>query len=133
MRRFWLVLGAVGCASFDAGQYAPDPGYPTEVDTGVMASDPTIDCADTMEFNWVNFGQGFITESCNGCHYSETPYRYGAPDHVVFDTSDDVWAQKGIVLAVAAGENPSMPPNGGTTDLDRLKLQIWLTCGEHGE
>tara|TARA_B100000575_G_scaffold175204_1_gene140451 strand:- start:1767 stop:2168 length:402 start_codon:yes stop_codon:yes gene_type:complete len=133
MRRIWLVLLPVGCEPFDAGQYAPDPGYPEPFDTGDVEPEPAIDCADTVEFNWVNFGKGFFTESCNGCHYSETPFRYGAPEYVVFDTSGDVWAHKGIVLAVAAGETPSMPPNGGTTDLDRLKLQIWLTCGEPGQ
>ena len=133
MIRAWLMVVAVGCQTFDAGQYAPDPGYPGVDDTG-GADDgrSAIDCSDQQDFNWINFGEGFFIESCNGCHFSETPDRYGAPEYATFDTVDDVWAQKGMILAVAAGHDPSMPPNGGTTDLDRMKLEIWLTCGDPG-
>lgn len=126
------LLVLVGCKTIDAGQYAPDPGYPALNDSG-QYGDQSIDCDDQMDFNWVNFGKGFFVESCNGCHLSETPDRYGAPEDISFDTVDDVWNQKGMVLAVAGGENPTMPPNGGTTDLDRMKLEIWLTCGNPGE
>ena len=130
--RVWLpMLLLSACETIDAGKYAPDPGYPS-IDTGTADTNEPLDCSEHPEFNWINFGQAFFLENCNGCHYSETPDRYGAPEEIWFDNADDVWAQKGMVLMVAGGEMPTMPPNGGTTDMDRLKLEIWLTCGEPG-
>ncbi len=139
MKVFCFTLGmAVGCSEFDAGKYAPDPGTPPHgnefIDTGmgVTAEPDPLDCDDALNLDWVNFGESFFIQNCNGCHHSETPDRYGAPDYATFDTPDEVWSQKGMVLSTAGGENPSMPPNGGTTETDRLKLEIWLTCGENG-
>ena len=132
----FLVL--LGCSEFDAGQYAPDPGIaPDDVvtedeDTGQPVESDMIRCDDSPHLDWINFGESFFVQNCNGCHHSDTPDRYGAPEYAFFDTADDVWDKKGLVLATAAGNNPSMPPNGGTTDEDRLKLEIWLTCGEMG-
>lgn len=133
----WLWLGALlaGCETIEAGKYAPDPGQPpgSAIDTGEPeGADAAIDCDEYADFNWVNFGNGFFIEACNGCHHSDAPYRYGAPEDIHFDDVNEVWAQKGFVMMVAAGDNPTMPPNGGTTELDRLKLEIWLTCGTVG-
>jgi len=136
---FAIVLIVVGCKEFTAGKYAPDPGVAPgdEVldDTGdgeLPAPDP-LDCEEAPFIDWINFGEGFIVQNCNGCHHSSTPHRYGAPEHAIFDTAEEVWSRKGMVLATAGGETPTMPPNGGTTDSDRLMLAIWLTCGEFGE
>jgi len=132
MRTLWLILLLSGCETIEAGKYAPDPNYP---EAGSDSADPEsgpIDCADEIDVNWINFGQGFFIENCFGCHHADTPDRYGAPEEIVFSGIEDVWDQKGMVLMVSAGEDPTMPPNGGTTDLDRRKLEIWLTCGEPG-
>ena len=130
-----MAVFAIGCDEFYAGKYAPDPGTPPgeedPSDTGGDGSD-VLNCDDAPRVDWINFGQGFFVQNCNGCHHSETPDRYGAPEDVIFDTADDVWAQKGLVLGTAGGESPSMPPNGGTTLIQREKLQIWLECGEDG-
>ena len=132
--KLWMVMiWLTACKTIDAGKYAPDPGSPGGSDSGLEDDGyGPIDCDTETEFNWVNFGQGFLIQNCNGCHHSETPDRYGAPEESVFDTADHVWMQRGMVLAVAGGDSPRMPPNGGTTDLDRRKLEIWLTCGEPG-
>jgi hypothetical protein len=133
--KLWMVMiGLTACKTIDAGKYAPAPGSSDgSVDSGLAdEGQAPIDCDAVFDFNWVNFGQGFVTQSCNGCHHSESPDRYGAPEESVFDGVGDVWAQRGIVLALAGGDSPRMPPNGGTTDLERSKLEIWLTCGEPG-
>ena len=129
-----LVL-SIGCDEFDVGKYAPDPGTPPgedrPSDTG-EEGDTVLDCDEAPLVDWVNFGEGFFVQNCNGCHHSATPDRYGAPEDVIFDTADDVWAQKGMVLGTAGGESPTMPPNGGSTVTQREKLQIWLQCGDVG-
>jgi hypothetical protein len=133
MKTLWLIALLSGCETIEAGKYAPDPNYPDM--GGSDSGDPdggAIDCEDEAAVSWINFGQGFFIENCFGCHHAETPDRYGAPEEILFSHVDDVWDQKGMVLMVSAGANPTMPPNGGTTDLDRRKLEIWLTCGEPG-
>ena len=81
---------------------------------------------------WDNFGASFILHQCQGCHASTAVDRYGAPDTVTFDTKEEVWAQAAVVLAVAAGPSPTMPPRGGVSDDDRQRLSWWLTCAEPG-
>ena len=134
--RIFILCAAVGCKSFDAGKYAPPTGDPPGSggydDTGTADPADVLDCEDQPLLNWTNFGQGFLIQYCNGCHHSDTPDRYGAPDEAVFDSVDLVWDQKGSILSVSTGESPRMPPNGGASDLDRRMLEIWLNCGEPG-
>ncbi len=133
----WFAIFSVlfGCKTIEMGKYAPDPNYPPDMseDTGPF-EDPNapVDCEESPPVNWVNFGQGFFIQSCQGCHYSEAPYRYGAPENVVFDDLEQVWEQRAMVLHTATGPTPTMPPNGGTTDLEREMLEIWLTCALPG-
>jgi hypothetical protein len=138
MKFCWLLV-LCGCTPIESGKYAPDPGsYPDEdadfdaavEDTGTFTD--VDDCEDVPLVNWNNFGEGFFIQNCNGCHHSETTNRYGAPEGVIFDTAADVWSQKAIVLYAAGGDGPSMPPQGGSTALEREKLAIWLNCGEEG-
>jgi len=83
---------------------------------------------DAPLVSWETFGQGFVTTYCQGCHASTTPNRQGAPENVIFDTEADVLTSKDRVLATTASESPTMPPNGGPSDADRAKLELWLTC-----
>ena len=49
-----------------------------------------------------------------------------------FDTAEEVWDQRASVLFAAVG----MPPHAaerGTTDIQRMKLAIWMECGTYGE
>lgn len=98
--------------------------------TTESAADP---CADVPVVSWESFGAGFVTESCQTCHASTSPDRHDAPEDVVFDTAEDVWAHKDRVLATVTGDAPSMPPQGGLSEDDRYKLEAWLTCGSEGE
>jgi uncharacterized membrane protein len=86
-------------------------------------------CADAPVTTYDNFGAGFLTQSCTTCHSSSTLDRHGAPPAVVFDSEEDVWAQADRILSVTVGEAPTMPPQGGVTDDDRYRLEVWLTCG----
>ena len=133
----WLAIVSVlcGCKTIDMGKFAPDPNYPPDMsgDTGPL-EDPNapVDCEEAPLVNWANFGQGFFIQACQGCHYSEAPDRYGAPESVVFDELEHVWDQRAMVLSTSTGDTPSMPPSGGTNALEREMLEIWLTCAPPG-
>lgn len=90
-------------------------------------------CDDAPIVTYDNFGRGFFQENCNTCHAAGTPDRHGAPEEMSFDDADQIWALKEPILASSAVEPPTMPPQGGTTEDDREKLQIWLECGEKGQ
>lgn len=90
------------------------------------------ECVDAPVVDWDNFGQGFLLQSCQGCHASTTADRYGAPEEVTFDTVDQAWAWADDILSVAAGEAPTMPPRGGVEEDDRVRLVWWLACGVSG-
>jgi uncharacterized membrane protein len=89
-------------------------------DTGLCATAPVT--------TWDNFGRGFLTESCQSCHASTSPNRYGAPEAVSFDSEGEALALADTILAVATGEAARMPPSGGVTEEDRYRLAVWLTC-----
>jgi hypothetical protein len=141
-----LILWAcvVGCGGKSDGGPPPLPVF---ADTGAAgdSDDGTPDdsgeggadsgepfCADAPLVNWVNFGEGFILEACQGCHATETPNRYGAPEDVVFDTVALAWEEADRILARAGGDYPTMPPLGGSSADDRLKLRYWLECAIPG-
>ena len=136
----WVFLVLVGCAGkssdppplpeFDDATVTPDTAAQT--DTADTAEPAPDFCDDAPLLTWNNFGQGFIREACQGCHATDVPDRYGAPEDVVFDTVEVTWAQADRVLARATGDFPSMPPLGGTHESDRVKLEYWLVCGEPG-
>ena len=137
--KFYGLFLLTSCSVIESGKYAPDPGtYPDDgsdldddvEDTGTLP--PVDECEDAPLVTWNNFGEGFFIQNCNGCHHSETPHRYGAPETVIFDTVEDVWAQKSMILFVSGGDDPSMPPQGGSTATEREMLEIWLQCGEEG-
>lgn len=113
--RVGVVLGAaLGAGCSDKG------GESASVDTGY--------CADAPVLMWANFGQGFVTENCQSCHASTSESRHDAPEGVTFDTLADAVAQADRMLARATGDSPDMPPEGGVSDEDREKLEIWLRC-----
>ena len=95
----------------------------TEADTG---------CDDAAPVTWNNFGHGFMTTYCVGCHSVEnTDRRYGAPTGVDFDTEDDAieWAARTRVRVL---EDSDMPVGGGVYAADLELLDTWLRC-ELGE
>lgn len=89
-------------------------------------------CKDAPTVNYDNFGHGFMTENCQGCHASTAPNRYGAPEDVAFDSVEDCWRWRERILARSVGEDASMPPNGGVSEDDRTRLSWWMICAEDG-
>ena len=126
--RLLLLFSLVACAGDgsaegDTGGAAPDTG---SVDW------ETVDCADAPVLTWDNFGAGFTRHYCQGCHASGVTNRYGAPEQVVFDTVDDAWLWQERILARSVGADADMPPAGGTTADDQVRLRLWLACAEEG-
>ena len=98
-----------------------------------LATDSGDPCADVPVVNYDNFGQGFMSLYCEGCHGSEAEDRHGAPESVTFGSVTEVWAHSAQVLALAADvEAPTMPPGGGVPADERIKLYWWLSCATEG-
>ena len=108
-----LLIGVLGCAE--------------EEDTGTTDTGP---CADVPLLTYANFGRGFLTEYCQGCHASTTLDRHGAPESVTFDNLGLAWEKADRILERSLGG--TMPPSGGTSEDDLTQLEWWLTCGEEG-
>lgn len=125
-------------ACFGQPQDSADPATPTTpttpTGTGTSTASTTVDpfCEDAPVVTWNNFGQGFVKESCQGCHASTAANRYGAPEEITFDTVELCWEFAGAILATATGDAPTMPPAGGVREDDRQRLAWWLRCAEPG-
>lgn len=110
-----------------------DDSAPDSASDSSETADTAVDpCEGVPTVTWQSFGRGFFFENCNGCHASTTADRHDAPEDVTFDTVDEVWIWSNVILSVATGDEPSMPPRGGVSDDDRTRLSWWLTCGEWG-
>jgi uncharacterized membrane protein len=104
---------------------------------GKLGVEDTVDtapdaCAEVPVLRWTNFGEGFITGACQGCHASTATDRFGAPEDVTFDTVEETWFWSSRILARAASEDPTMPPEGGVDADDRQRLTWWLECAPEG-
>lgn len=119
IRAVWLLV-LVGCT--------PDPVDPADTGEDPAFTGPAI-CEDAPVTTWDNFGAGFLTQHCLACHASTAPDRHDAPDDVTFDTEEEAWTWSERIVARAAGEAPTMPPQGGVSADDRYLLEVWLTCG----
>ena len=93
--------------------------------TGALAE---VDCAASPDVTWDNWAGGKLETHCQGCHASQTPDRYGAPDAVAFDTEADArrWRDRIYQRTLVSEE---MPPAGGLTDDDKYLLTVFLACG----
>lgn len=113
----WLVL--LGCSGGEGG------GDDT---SGTGGDDQAAAWCDTaVEVGWEDFGHGFVLTHCQGCHASQAPDRYGAPESVVFDTEADCVERRADILRVVL-EWESMPPAGGVTADEKALLETWLSC-----
>ena len=135
----WLVLEPRGRYPFDVRLLFPivlllsacgDDEQAVD-DTGVLEA---IDeaCVDAAVVTYASFGESFLLHNCQGCHASTAPDRYGAPEEATFDDVEQAGAWADRILARAAGEYPSMPPEGGVDADDRTRLTWWLLCAEEG-
>lgn len=93
-----------------------------------------IDCANSPLITYNNFGQSFIEKECQGCHgeFISGNQRQGAPLEFAYDTPEQVWNDKDLILVTSTGNDPIMPPADGVFPEDRLRLEIWLRCGQDG-
>ena len=113
-----LLLVLCGCMADEA-----DFENPVETQDTPCGSDTPIVTYET-------FGRGFVDTYCQGCHASTTPNRQGAPEVFSFDAESDVVGHATAILnsTVPLEGEARMPPNGGPSEDDRARLEIWLTC-----
>ena len=117
-----LLTACIGSKLTESGAVAPD--------SAADSTDPR--CVGAATLDWDNFGHGFLTVQCDGCHASTAADRYGAPEDLTFDTVDEAWSHADSIVGVATGEAPIMPPRGGVSEDDRVRLGWWLLCGVPG-
>lgn len=105
-------------------------GTSVATDDGESTGIGEVVCDDVPVITYDTFGAGFLSTYCNGCHGSQVLDRKGAPEDVVFDTREQVTPLAERILArrmPPMGVMP-MPPAGGVTMDDDVRLHIWLTC-----
>lgn len=87
-------------------------------------------CDRSPALDWDNFGHGYMTQYCNGCHASTWPEsgREGAPLGVDFDTYSGVLAYAARIEARSVPDTADMPPGGGPSAEERGLLHEWLSC-----
>lgn len=92
--------------------------------------DTATTCDRVPPLTYDNFGKGFVTEHCAGCHSSLVPedHREGAPAGVDLDTYEGVLRWAARVEARAVDAEAGMPPGGGPSEEERALLAEWLTC-----
>lgn len=94
---------------------------------GCMPEEEAV-CVHDPPLTYDNFGKGFTTQFCTGCHSSVVPseHRMDAPEDYNFDTYEGIllWADK-LEPLVDAGE---MPPGGGPNDTEKRLFAEWMTC-----
>lgn len=118
-----IALLLLGCGPGD-----PDAGGADSADTASDTAASDDPCVDAPVVTWDNFGAGFLTQHCTACHASSARDRHGAPADVTFDTEAEALAWSDRILARAAGDAATMPPQGGVSNDDRTLLGIWLGC-----
>ncbi|MBL8618239.1 MAG: hypothetical protein JNM72_21680 [Deltaproteobacteria bacterium] len=125
---------ALGCGAEEGpkGAVGEDSAAGGVVDSGGEGAQDTGPCAEVPLVNWDTFGAGFVLHHCQGCHASTTPDRYGAPPEVTFDDKEQTWAWRDRILERSAVDPPTMPPAGGTSADDRVRLRWWLECAPEG-
>ena len=87
--------------------------------------DSAIDCNEAPTYT--EWAHGFFRGKCQSCHASTAPNRHGAPDHVTFDTYQQIepWLD---AIEWTVFEQSSMPPSGGVTEEEAILLMQWLAC-----
>lgn len=84
--------------------------------------------AECSPFYYENFGAGFLTEHCQGCHAGDAFDREGAPQHVSFDDVSSILEHRETIIYEI--EEETMPPAGGIELEEREAAIEWLRCME---
>ena len=80
-------------------------------------------------FYYENFGAGFMTEHCQGCHAEGAADREGAPVEITFDNVASILEHREIIIYEI--EEQTMPPVGGIPQEERSAAVEWMTCLEN--
>ena len=83
---------------------------------------------ECSSFYYENFGAGFITEHCQGCHAQGANDREGAPQDVFFDDVSFILEHRDAIIYEI--EEETMPPAGGIPHEERDAALEWLNCME---
>jgi hypothetical protein len=96
----------------------------------MLACGPEADTDDCTESDptWNDWGAGFFASYCRPCHSESTPDRYGAPEGLDFDTWDQVRAAQAQIRG-AVLDRETMPVGGGVPDIEKDRLDRFLSCG----
>jgi len=93
--------------------------------------DVVYDCDRDPPLSYLNWGKGFLDTHCTGCHSPLVPeaQRNGAPDGVDLDTYAKVLIYGARIDERAFALEEPMPPGGGPTEDELMRLDEWLQCG----
>ncbi len=87
-------------------------------------------CDRSPPLTWDSFGEAYVGRHCAGCHSSLLPegMRTDATLGVDLDTYSGnlQWAERS--LARATGDEPTMPPGGGPSEVEIAMFEEWLRC-----
>jgi uncharacterized membrane protein len=92
------------------------------------AADEVDPCPNDLTYD--NFGRGLVEQYCTGCHSTNIPssQRNDAPEVVNLDSYVGILEWVLEIQEEATPETPTMPPGGGTTQLERDLLAEWIEC-----
>lgn len=88
----------------------------------------SADGEECSPFYYENFGAGFMTEHCQGCHADGATDREGAPQAIFFDDVSSILEHRDTIIYEI--EEETMPPAGGITEEERAAAVEWLNCME---
>ena len=100
--------------------------------TGCESMEEEDPCDRMPALDYANWGRGFMSKHCTGCHSNLVPddHRNEAPVEVDLDTFADALHFSGRIEArvLLAPVDDLMPPGGGPTEGEKKLLDEWLTC-----
>ena len=90
-------------------------------------------CDREPPLSYATFGDGFLSTYCTGCHSSLLVGDYQRNDAttgVDFDSWEGVVNSIPVIAirTLATGDDPSMPPAGGPSSIERARFDEWLQC-----
>ena len=91
-------------------------------------TEEVVSVEECSPFYYENFGAGFMTEHCQGCHAEGAVDREGAPASISFDDVSSILEHRETIMFEI--EEETMPPAGGITQEERSVAIEWLNCME---